>query len=252
LGFNALVLTQEIFDDFGASLTCFSVGYFKQTQALLRNSVESVFQLWKNKYESKYGNISDDPWIQGIKGIEKIEDISKQIESFNSTIPGIKLQIRNLNKLYGRLCMSTHSHKSRMNSINSPRQESTLASLVFEPLEFLYTKRTYIYTLNLVLKLLLCYFESQKETDWKLPIINILKEEIARLNKSYSIHISNYEKGFLIFRESLKITKDKIVQMYSIDLNKDLKELTRRKTKLNQAEQKLFRDAVFKRIQSDK
>ena len=252
LEFNGLLLTQEIFDDFGAALTCFTVGYFKQTQSLLRNSVELTFQLWKNKSESEFGIKPSNPWIEGNRGIEKIDDTSKQIEMLDNTIPGIKLKIRRLRKLYGILCMSTHSHKKRMNSINVPHHHSTLNALCFEPLEFLYTKRIYVYTLYQVLELLICYFANQIETDWKLPIVETFEDEIKNLRKSYHLQIFNFEKGFLIYRESLKITEEKIAHVYSIDLNKNLKELTKKKIRLNEIERKLFNKAIIERIQNGK
>ncbi len=252
LEYNTLLLTQEIFEDFGGALNCFIVGYFKQAQALLRNSVELTIQIWKNKLVINEEDIKNNSWLRGVRGIEKVDDTCKEIAKLESSISGIKEKIRKINKLYSRLCMSTHSHKSRLNSINSTRQTSTLKGLTFEPFEFIYTKRIFIYSLTIILDLLVTYFKNQKETDWKLVIIGTLEDEIKRLNNNYTLQNQNYEKSFIIFRESLNISDKKKIELYSIDLDGNFKELTKKKTKLKIDEQKIFRNKLEERLLKDK
>ncbi|RAV97635.1 hypothetical protein DQQ10_27375 [Pseudochryseolinea flava] len=66
LEYNAWILNQEIFDDFGAALSCFHIGYFKQCQSLLRGAIELTIQLWKSKLVEVPGNNIIDPWIDGM------------------------------------------------------------------------------------------------------------------------------------------------------------------------------------------
>jgi hypothetical protein len=169
----------------------------------------------------------------------------------NDSIPEIKDKIKKLNKLYDSLCSSTHSRKDRLNIIKSPRHDSTLSGLIFEPIELLYTKRIFIYTLCLIIELLISLFKVQRDNDWKLPIIKTLEDEKARLNALYGLQNQNYEKGFLIFRENLKITKEKIVEIYSVDINGNFIELTKKKLRLNQTESKIFKNEFIKRILND-
>lgn len=238
--YNSQLLTQEIFDDFGAALNCFLVGYFKQAQSLLRNAVELTVQIWKNKYDAETGNLNSSAWVKGIRGIEKIEDACANIESFEVNIVGIAKNIRKINKLYSNLCKSTHSHKGRTNILNAPRINSTLQGGSFEPLEFLYTKRIFYYTLQSVLESLSLLFKNQYQTDWNTAIYEVIDDEINRIEENYRVQNQNYIKGFIIFRESLTINASKTVELYSIDLEKNFSEPTKRKTKLNDAENKLF------------
>lgn len=251
LNLDVQILIQELFDDLGAGLHCFVVGYFKQSQSLLRNSIESAIQLWKLKAESKSGDKIFDNWTIRKRGIEKVNDACDKIEQLEEEYKGIKNKIRTTNKLYSRLCMSTHSHKDRMNVLNSPRSESTFKGQVFEYLEYFYTRNLFIYTLCLHLDLLIILFTNQANTDLKKPILKVLNKQKNNLLDRHEKDIKNFEKGFLIFKESLKINESKKVEMYSVDLDGNFKELTKHKTMLTEKEQKEFKNKMYERYMVD-
>ncbi|RAV97611.1 hypothetical protein DQQ10_27580 [Pseudochryseolinea flava] len=119
-------------------------------------------------------------------------------------------------------------------------------------MEAVYTKRIFIYTLALCLDSLIIFFKAQRtETDWKKPIIEVLSEAKSTLDSLYHLSNENFEKGYLIYREHIKIDAKKIIQIYSIDLHGNFNEPVKRKTLLTADENRKFAKKLSERLLSD-
>ena len=79
IGYNSQLIIPEIFDDLNCSLDLIKSAYFKQSNQILRNTLELVIQLlYTESILNESKGIS--PWIKGERGVDALLKMTEHLE----------------------------------------------------------------------------------------------------------------------------------------------------------------------------
>ena len=247
LPFNSQLILQDIFDDYWASCLCFQSGFTKQAQSILRSTLELLIELYYLKHLDQPGALTSDSWALGTKGVggfrNKVKELKGRPELKKMNF-GSRLEF-----LYDRLCTSTHSRKDRLGAMNLPRMANAKDMPSFEPLEILYTKGAFCSVLDLGLRMMQLHFAEEPKTMWVGKIRTVFETMVTSLDTMRAC-IQNFEKGYIIHREHVALSSGKQI-LYSVTLDKKYEFPGRTKPRLNEAEQKEFREKFEIRLVKD-
>lgn len=237
----------EVMDDYWASYLCFLNGFTKQSQQILRNTVELVLQASYLQHRNGATSASRDAWTDGYRGIERIPDKIETLASWLESIqPGLSSRVRNL---YNLLCMSTHSHKSRMTALRMPRMMTAGDMPSMEPTEVLYSRSLLLAVMDLEIRILETLLSTWTDDVWRTQVRVVLESMLHSISK-YKRLIANFHKGYLIHREHAMLTGGTQI-VYSIKLDGSA-EVPGRKRMLTAGQAREFRDKVELRLLEDR
>lgn len=93
IGYNSQLVLPEIFDDLSCSLELIKSAYFKQSNQILRNTIELITQLiYTESLLKEKGNLS--PWINSQRGADNLLEMTKYLKK--KCLPSIDLELKRL------------------------------------------------------------------------------------------------------------------------------------------------------------
>ncbi|HEX8691204.1 MAG TPA: hypothetical protein VF746_02090 [Longimicrobium sp.] len=247
LPFNIQLAVSEVLDDYWASYLCLLNGFTKQSQQLLRNTLELVIQMFYLAELYQTSGLSRDGWTDATRGIERIPDKLKSVKNSLEAIQ--KGTTSRLSHLYDSLCMSTHSHKRRMAALRMPRMMRAGDMPSFEPAEILYSRALFFSVLELELRLMRSIITTWSEDYWHAQVKGVFDKMLHLISK-YERVIVLFHKGYLIHREYAKLSDGNQI-LYSIKLNGE-GEFPSRKRLITNAQAKELRRYIEIRLLQDR
>ena len=247
LPFNLHLIIAETIDDYWAAYLCFLNGFTKQSQQILRNTLELVIQVYYLDHLYRTNGSPRDSWTDASRGIERVPDKIKAARKLlEASLPG---SASRLTRLYDLLCMSTHSHKGRMAVFRMPRAMLAGDMPSIEPTEVLYSRALFLSILDLELRLLRSILSAWNDDHWRMQVQQVF-DRMLHLVSKYKRVIDAFHKGYLIHREHAVIS-DRTQILYSIKLNGQ-PECPGRQRPITRAQADEFRRYVENRLLQDK
>jgi hypothetical protein len=215
-GYNFNLIIPEIFEELNCSIELIRLGFFKQSNQILRNSLELIIELLFINFIIKDANYNSQ-WLNRTRGIEHFFDMT---EFIRHQIPSkYKNKIKEIEKFYNLLNRFTHSHKDHLNSINIGKFKKGEA-YGFEYSIFHNSFIIHICCLEILLTFLFYTLHEFNDNDLKKLItksfnsvhekLSIFKNEITDYKKG------NYEsgEGYLIYRKNMNVNGKQILYSY--------------------------------------
>ncbi|MCL9804603.1 hypothetical protein NAT51_03660 [Flavobacterium amniphilum] len=242
IGYNSKLILPEIFDDLSCSLELIKSAYFKQSNQILRNTLELITQLIYSEYLLR-SNMDSTPWIKGERGVENIFEITKTLKKVVSV--GFKAKLKEIEKFYNLLNQSTHSHKNQLNT-NGIAKFDKFGVYGFEYSYFHNAFSIHLCCLDLVIESIKYFYTKFPEDFHKTNLLEKVNSICEELNL-YRPEIENYKKGdyekgegYLIYRKHMNIKGDSI--LYSYKANNTI--IWASKTKGKKSDLKLIKKAI--------
>lgn len=250
IGYNSQLVLSEISDDLNCSLELIKSAYFKQSNQILRNTIELITQLI---FEESLLNEKKDlsTWIKGQRGADYLP---KMIECLKKKVPTkYKTRINEIKKFYNLLNQSTHSHKNQLN-IKGISKFDKIGVFDFEYTQFQNSFIIHLSCLDIILEFIK-YFYSKFPSDYfKIELVKKL-DYISDKLKIYSDDIDNYKKGeyekgegFLIYKKHMFINGESL--LYSFKANNEILWASKKKGK--QSDSKLIGIEIDKELTKKK
>jgi hypothetical protein len=247
LAFSLHLAIPEVIDDYWAAYLCLLNGFTKQSQQILRNTLELVLQMLYLSHLDQTTGFPVDDWTAASRGIGRIPDkIATLSSKLDALQPGLSVR---LEKLYNLLCMSTHSHKHRMSSLRMPRTMMTGDMPSLEPTEILYSRAAFLAVLDLELRLMRVLVGDWNDEYYRSAVQQKL-DAMLDVAAKYRRTIESFHKGYLLHREHAMLS-DGTQIVYSFKLNGEA-ECPGSKRMLTKAQARELRQIVDERLLKDR
>lgn len=217
IGYNSQIILSEIFDDLTCSLELIKSAYFKQSNQILRNTLELTTQLIYTEYLIK-SDKSNTPWINGERGVEDIYKMTKEIRRVCTN--DFRCKLKEIEKFYNLLNMSTHSHKNQLNSKGIVTFDR-FGVFGFESFYFHNAFNIHLCCLDIVLEAIKYFYSRSSNSYFKTELLERL-DSICKKLIPFRDEIENYKKGeyekgggYLIFRKFMIIKEESLLYSYT-------------------------------------
>lgn len=246
IGYNSRLIIPEIFDDLNCSLDLIKSAYFKQSNQILRNTLELITQLLYTE-SILNENIDLSPWTKGTRGVDSLLKMTKYLKKKVS--PEFKYRIKEIEKFYSLLNRSTHSHKKQLN-IKGIGKFDKLGVFGFEYSHFHNSFIIHLCCLDIILELLKSFYGKFSNDFFKTDLIEKI-DNVHNSVKIYNEEIVNYKKGdyengkgYLIFKKHMTING--VSLLYSYKANNEIHWPSKNKGK--QSDRSLIWDEIDKEL----
>lgn len=216
IGYNSQLIIPEIFEDLNCSLDLIKSAYFKQSNQILRNTLELITQLL---YTESILNEGTDisPWTNGTRGVESLLKMTEYLKEKIS--PEYKYRIKEIEKFYNLLNRSTHSHKNQLN-IKGIGKFDKFGVFGFEYSQFDNSFIIHLCCLDIILDILKHFYSKFTSDFFTTELIKKINSICDNL-KIYTDEIENYKKGdyekgegYLIFKKHMTIKGTSLLYSY--------------------------------------